>query len=90
MLKLPILRGHVTEVEKDTDTINVFPVKALNQQTAAIFTLKALSCLLIALMTLYLYIVLRLYTLPQLYEHNCITTVQDLDTFDENELHILI
>jgi hypothetical protein len=64
MSKLPILKRHVTEVERDTDTFNVFPVKALNQQTAAIFTLKALSCLLLALMTLYLYTVLRFYSVP--------------------------
>jgi hypothetical protein len=90
MLKLSILRGHVTEVEKDTDTINVFPVKALNQQTAAIFTIKALSCLLIALMTLYLYIVLRLYTLPKFNQHNCTSTVHDLNTSDKNDLHIIL
>jgi hypothetical protein len=84
MLKLPILRGHVPEVEKNTDTFNVFPVKALNHQTAAISTLKALSCLLIALMTLYLYIVLRLYTLPKFYWHNCTAHTQALDTLQNN------
>jgi hypothetical protein len=89
MLQLPILRGHVTEVEKDTDTINVFPVKALNQQAAAIFTLKALSCLLIALMTLYLYIVLRLYTLPKFYKHNCTSTVHHHNISDTNGSHII-
>jgi hypothetical protein len=90
MLKLPMLRGHVTEVEKDTDTINAFPVKALNQQTAAIFTLKALSCLLIALMTLYLYIVLKFYTLPKFYQHNCTSTDHDLNTSDKKDFHIIL
>ncbi len=84
-----MLKGHVTEVETDTDTFNVFPIKALNQETAAIFTLKALSCLLIALMTLYLYIVLRFLTLPKLYEHNGTSTVHNLNTSDKNEFHII-
>ena len=88
MSKLPILKGHVTEIESDTDTFNVFPVKALNQHTAAIFTLKALSCLLIALMTLYLYIVLRFYTLPKFYEHNCTSTIHNLNASDKNDFHI--
>jgi hypothetical protein len=90
MSKLPILRGHVTEIESDTDTFNVFPVKALNQHTAAIFTLKALSCLFIALMTLYLYIVFRFYTLPKFYEHNCTSTVHNLNTSDKNDLPIIL
>ncbi len=89
MSKLPILKRHVTEFESDTDTFNIFPVKALNQQSAAIFALKALSCLLISLMTLYLYIVLRLYTLPKFNQHNCTSTVHDLNTSDKNELHII-
>ncbi len=90
MSKLPILKGHVTETERDTDTSNVFTVKALDQHTAAIFTLKALSCLFIALMTLYLYIVLRFYTLPKFYEHNCTSTVHNLNTSDKNDLHIIL
>jgi hypothetical protein len=90
MLKLPILKRHVTEIGSDTDTFNVFPVKALNQHTAAIFTLKALSCLFIALMTLYLYMVLRFYTLPKFYEHNCTSTVHNLNTSDKNDLHIIL
>jgi hypothetical protein len=90
MLKLPILKRHVTKVESDTDTFNVFPVKALNQHTAAIFTLKALRCLLIALMTLYLSIVLRFYTLPKFYEHNHTSTVHNLNTSDKNDLHIIL
>jgi hypothetical protein len=90
MLKLPILRGHVTEVEKDTDTFNVFPVTALNQQTAAYFILKALSCLLIALMTLYLYIVLRLYTLQKFYKHNCTSVVHDHNTSAKNGSQLIM
>ncbi len=81
MPKLPILR-HGSEVESIPDTFNVFPVKALNQHTAAILTLKALICLLLALMTLYLYIVLRLYTLPKFYWHNCTSTVHNFNTSD--------
>jgi hypothetical protein len=65
MPKLPILKNHATEFDSDTNTFNVFPVKALNQQTAALFTLKALSCLLIALMTIYLYYIM--YYLSILY-----------------------
>ncbi len=83
MSKLPILKGHVTEVENDTDTFNDFPVIALNQQTAAYLILKALSCLLIALMTLYLYIVIRLYTLPKFYDHNCTSSVHNHNTFQK-------
>jgi hypothetical protein len=90
MSKLPILKRHVTEVESDTDTFNVSPVKALNQHTAAIFTLKALSCLLIALMTLYLYIVLRFYTLPKFYQHNCTSTDHNLNTSDKKDSHIIL
>ena len=90
MSKLPILKRLVSEVESTPDTFNVFPVKALNQHTAAIFTLKALSCLFIALMTLYLYIVLRFYTLPKFYEHNCTSTVHNLNTSDKNDLHIIL
>jgi hypothetical protein len=90
MSKLHILRRHVSEVENATDTFNVFPVKALNQHTAAIFTLKTLSCLLIALMTLYLYIVLRFYTLPKFYEHNCTSTVHISNTSDKNDFHIIL
>jgi hypothetical protein len=85
---LSILKSHVTEFESDTDTFNVFPVKALNQQTAAIFTLKAFICLLIALMALYLYIVLRFYTLQKFYEHNCTSTIHNLNTSDKNDFHI--
>ncbi len=90
MSKLPILKGQVTEVENARNTFNDFPVKALNQQTATIFSLKALSCMLLALMTLYLYIVLRLYTLPKFYEHNCTSTVHNLNTSDKNDLHIVL
>jgi hypothetical protein len=82
MSKLPILKGQVTEVENAENTFNDFPVKALNQQNAAILTLKALSCLLIALMTLYLYIVLRLYTLPKFYWHNCTSNDTILETLE--------
>ncbi len=82
MSKLPILKRYVTEVESETDKFNVFPVKALNQHTAAMFTLKALSCLLIALMTLYLYIVLGLYTLPKFYDHNCTSNDTILRTLE--------
>jgi hypothetical protein len=82
MLKLPILKRHVTEVETDTDTFNVFPVVALYQQKAAYFILKALSCLLIALMTFYLYILLRLYTLPKFYWHNCTSNDTILKTLE--------
>jgi hypothetical protein len=89
MSKLPILKSHVTEVGSDTDKFKVFPVKELNQQNVAIFTLKALICLLIALMTLYLFIVLRFYTFPKFYQHNCTSTVHDLNTSDKNELHII-
>jgi hypothetical protein len=88
MSKLHILKGHVTEIESE-DTFNDFPVKALNQQNAPYFILKALSCLLIALMTLYIYIVLRLYTLPKFYEHNCKSVVHDHNTFDKNGSHVI-
>ncbi len=90
MSKLPILKRLVSEVESATDTFNVFPVKALNHHTAAIFTLKALSCLLIALMTLYIYVVLRLYTLPKFYEHNGTSGVSALNTSDKNKFHIIL
>jgi hypothetical protein len=90
MLKLPILKGHVTEVESDTHTFHDFPVKALNQQNEAIHILKALICLLIALMALYIYIVLRLYTLPKFYEHNCTSVVPDLNVSDKNDFHIIL
>ncbi len=82
MSKLPILKRLVSEVESTPDTFNVFPVKALNQHTAAIFTLKALICLLLAIMTLYLYIVLRLYTLPKFYCHNCTSDSHNFSTSD--------
>jgi hypothetical protein len=90
MPKLPILKSHATEVESNADTFNEFPAKALNQQTAVIFTLKALSCLLISLMTLYLYIVLRFSTLPKFYEHNCTSGVPALNTSNKNEFHIIL
>jgi hypothetical protein len=90
MSKLPILKRLVSEVESTPNTFNVFPVKALNQHTAVIFTLKALICLLIALMALYLYIVLRLYTLPMFYEHNCASTVHISNTSEENDFHIIL
>jgi hypothetical protein len=90
MSKFTRLKEMVSEVGNITDTINVFPVQELNQQTAAIFTLKALSCMLIALMALYLYIVIRLYTLPKFYEQNCTSVVHDLNTFDKNGLHIIL
>jgi hypothetical protein len=90
MSKLPILKRLVSEVESAPDTFNVFPVKALNQHTAAIFTLKALICLLLALITLYLYIVLRLYTLPNVYWHNCTSTAHNSNTSDKNEFHIIL
>jgi hypothetical protein len=80
----------VTEVESISDTFNDFTVKALNQPTAAYFILKALSCLLIALMILYLYIVLRLYTLPKFYEHNCTSSVHNHSTFDKNGSQIIL
>jgi hypothetical protein len=81
---------NITELESDRDTFTDFPVKALNQQNAAIHILKALICLLIALMTLYLYIVLRLYTMPRLYEHNSTSVVPDVNTSDNNDLHIIL
>jgi hypothetical protein len=90
MSKLPILKQKVDGSECIRDTFNDFPVTALNQQTAAIFTFKALSCLLIALMTLYLYIVLRLYTLPKFYEHNCTSAVPDHNIFDKNDFHVIL
>ena len=90
MSKLPILKRLVSEVESIPDTFNVFPVKALNQHTAAIFTLKALICLLLAIMTLYLYIVLRLYTLPKFYWHNCTLTAHNSNTSDKNDLPIIL
>ncbi len=83
MSKLPILKGQVTEVENAKNTFNDFPIKALNQQTAVILTLKALSCMLLALIILYLYIVLRLYTLPKFYEHNCTSTAHNVNTSDK-------
>ncbi len=86
MAKLPIFKRLASEVESTPDTFNVFPVKALNQHTAAIFTLKALICLLLALMTLYLYIVLRLYTLPKFYWHNCTSTAYNFNTSDRMTL----
>jgi hypothetical protein len=88
MSRLPLLKEMVTEVESTKDTFNDFPVKALNQQTVTLYTLKALSCLLIALMTLYLYIVLRLYTLPKFYEHNCTSAVPKHNTCDKNDSHV--
>ncbi len=84
MPKLPILKRQVTEVESDTNTFNDFPVKALNQQKTAYFILKALSCMLIALMTFYLYIVLRLYTLPKFYWHNCTSNGTIIKTIKSN------
>ena len=83
MSKLPIFNRFVSEVESTPDIFNVFPVKVLNQQNAAIHILKALICLLIALMTLYLYIVLRLYTFPKFYEHNCTSIVHNHNTSDK-------
>ncbi len=41
MSKLSVLKEKVTEAESTRNTFNDFPVKALNQQTAASFTLKA-------------------------------------------------
>jgi hypothetical protein len=79
MSKLPILKEKVDEAEGTRDTFNDFHVKALNQHTAAYFILKALICLLIALMTLYLYVMLRLSTMPK-NEYNCTATTQILDT----------
>jgi hypothetical protein len=90
MSKLPIFNRFVSEVESTPDTFNVFPVKALNQHTAAIFILKALGCLLIALMTFYLYIELRWYTLPNFYEHNCTSTVHISNTSERNDFHIIL
>ncbi len=92
MSKLPILKKLVSEVESSPDTFNVFffPVKALNQYTTVIFILKALTYLLIALMTFYLYIVLRFYTLPKFYEHNCTSTVHISNTSDKNDFHIIL
>ncbi len=86
MSKLHILNRQITEVESDTNTFNDFPVKTLNQQKTAYFILKALSCLLIALMTFYLYIVLRLYTLPKFYWHNCTSTDHNVNTSDKMSL----
>jgi hypothetical protein len=84
MSELPIFK----RLESTPDTFNVFPVKALNQHNAAIFTLKALICLLLALMTFYPYIVLRFYTLPNFYEHNCTSTVHTSNTSEKNDFHI--
>jgi hypothetical protein len=64
------------------------PVKALNPHTAAIFTLQALICLLLAIMTFYLYIVLRFYTLPNFHEHGCTSTVHTSNTSEKNDFHI--
>jgi hypothetical protein len=83
MSKLPILERLVSEVESIPDTFNAFPVTALNQHTAAIFTLKTLICLLLAIMTLYLYIVLRLYTLPKFHWHNCKLTAHNFNTSEK-------
>ncbi len=90
MSELPIFKRLVPEVESTPDTFNVFPVKALNQHTAAIFTLKALICLLLAIMTLYLYIVLRLYTLPKFYWHNCTLTAHHFNNSEKNDFHIIL
>jgi hypothetical protein len=90
MSKLSVLKGKVTETADIRNTFNDFPVKALNQQTAASFTLKALICLLIALITLYLYIVLRLYIMPTVYWHNCAATTQVLNTFQNNISNIIL
>ncbi len=90
MSELPIFNRLVSEIESTPDTVNVFPVKALNQKTAAIFTLKALICLLLAIMTLYLYIVLRLYTLPKFYWHNCTLTAHNFNTSEKNNFHIIL
>ena len=90
MSKLPIFNRFVSEVESTPDTFNVFPVKALNQNTTVIFTLKALICLLLALMTFYLYIVLRFYTLPKFYEHNCTSTVHISNTSERNDFNIIL
>ncbi len=84
MANLPILKEKVDETECISDTFNNFPVKALNQQTAAYFILKALFCILIALMTFYLYIVLRLYTMPKIYWHNCTSDNTILNTLENN------
>jgi hypothetical protein len=90
MANLPILKAKVAEAKCISDTFNDFPVAALNQYNAAYFILKALTCLLIALMTLYIYFVLRLYTMPKVYEHNCTSAFYDLNTFDKNDSHIII
>jgi hypothetical protein len=90
MSKYLILKEKIPEDEVPKDTLNDFPVKVLKQQNAAYFILKALICLLIALMTLYIYVVLRLYTLPKFYEHNCKSVVPDLNTFHKNEFHIIL
>jgi hypothetical protein len=84
MSKLPTLKGHVTEVESNTDTFNVLLVKALNQETVAFFTLKALGCLLIALLTFYLYIMLKWHTLPNVYWPNCTSDNTILKTLENN------
>jgi hypothetical protein len=83
MPKYLVLKDKIPENKPPKDTINEFPVKALNQQNAAIHILKALICLLIALMTLYLYIMLRLYTFPKFYEHNCTSIVHNHNTSDK-------
>jgi hypothetical protein len=78
------------EAESLSNIFNDFTVKALKQQTVTYSILKALICLLIALMTLYLYIVLRLYTMPGVYYHNCTSTIHDLNTFDKNNSHVIL
>jgi hypothetical protein len=89
MSKYLILKEKIPEDEAPKDTLNDFPVKVLNQQNAAYFILKALICLLIALMTLYLYIVLKLYTMPRIYWHNCTANTQALNTLQDNISHII-
>jgi hypothetical protein len=91
MGRFSILKEKVTEAESLSNTFNDFTVKALKQQTVAYSILKALICLLIALMTLYLHIVFRLYTMPGVYYHNCTSTIHDLSTFDiSTQITVLI
>jgi hypothetical protein len=90
MANLPILKAKVDEAKCVSDTFNDFPVKALNQQTIAFFTLKALGCLLIALMTLYLYIMLRWYTIPNVYWHDCTANDKIHNNLQNNSSHVIL
>jgi hypothetical protein len=90
MSEFSILKEKVTEAESVSNTFYDFTVKALNQQTVAYYILKALICLLIVLIILYLYSVLRLYTMPGVYYHNCTSIIHDHNNFDKNNSHIIL